>query len=120
MIIFALFLVTPPDPLEDLHRFPSAESVEVFYHQAYQEYGWLATFRYDRPRHQTEWWEEWLQESRRSYWAWDLLDTASRSSVNLHTRLYSLRKLEELLGERDYQAGIMPLPMQVGRYKRID
>lgn len=57
-----------------------------------------------------------IEENERLYQVWNLADDAVQPYFGVVKRRTALRKLRELLGEDDYQAGRLPPPVPVWRF----
>lgn len=119
-ILLALLGAPEPDPpLTDLTWFPSHETSRKYQIFASQHRDWLAF--------QVEW-HQWAQEEiteskMEAAWcwkAWDHLVDASYPYLHDNERRQHLGKLRDQIGRAAYEAGRMPPPVPVWRFRQAD
>jgi hypothetical protein len=111
--------VTDP-PLSDCERFPprqvAAEALRV--NRAYRRHVEVWRWTY---LHQRDYWETVLHETDSLFQCWDWLHAAQGGEGRDETYWrHSLRRLRDLLGPQAYQAGQMPPPVPVWRFRSVD
>lgn len=107
-------------PLADRNRFPpqpvaaGAMQLNRAYRKQVERWRWSQL-------HQQEYWDQVLQETDYLYHCWDWLHAAQggEGRDDAYWR-YSLHRLRDLVGEPAYQAGAMPPPVPIWRFRNVD
>lgn len=121
-VILAVPLPPEPPTLADCARFPPAAVC-----QAMEDFGkahleWLearASLAVGDGAH--DYWQARRAEARWCFDVWDWCGAcAGCEGMEEHRRVLALRHLRDLLGDEDYEAGRLPPPVPVWRFRRLD
>ena len=122
LILTALLLSIPQEPeesLNDLYRFPDhntvidARSFNLHFRNNLKE-------RYTGHTEDDQLLDIIYEEAKTLYRLWDKLDDAQGDCYPTELRLSKLKSLRLALGEEAWMRGLMPPPVPVWRFKKIE
>lgn len=120
ILCVVLSLPEADPPLSDLDRFPCLQTATANRWFAAEHRRWLCKERELWPGNENlaTWWSESLE----CYQAWDELENACGFFRNWSTgqRRAALGRLRDMLGRREYELGLMPVPAPVWFFERRD
>lgn len=120
MALSMVWVDVPPDPLEDLRRFPKRPCIAAMleFNRAYRSH--IETRQAFEPRSHWDW-QDVLNETDWCYYCWSALQEARGSSgEDRDSCMAGLCRLRVLLGEQAYLEGCMPPCVPVWRLQRVD
>ena len=119
-LLASLITPLPRDPLLDRERFPSRELAlsAMTFNREYQRH--LQTRMRIESEYKWEWYREAIEENNSLFHIWDWLHAAQGGEGREETYWrHSMGQLRELIGDKAYNAGMMPPPAPTWRFEWV-